>query len=132
MLREIWYEGSTRRYWWATALLMLAYVPACILAITRIDGIQSLPLRILAALAPMPFVLAFGWLEYHRIRRTDELRQRMELEAGMLALGVSFLVLTAVGLLDNAGIVHVPLLLAIPLMSLIYIVAQVVAHRRYR
>ncbi len=132
MLRELWYEGSTRRYWWASGLLMLVYVPACVLAISRIESIQSPLLRALAALAPMPFVLAFGWLEYRRIRRTDELRQRMELEAGMIAFGVSFLVVTVIGLLDNAGVVHMPLLQAIPLMCVIYVAAQIAAHRRYR
>jgi len=132
MFRELWYEGSTRRYWWAAALLMLAYVPACMLAISRVGTIQPAPLRALAALSPMPFVLAFGWIEYRRIRRADELRQRVELEAGLIGLVASIVVVTALGLLDNAGLVHLPLLLVAPLMCAIYVAAQMLAHWRYR
>lgn len=132
MFKELWFAGATRRYWWASALLMLAYLPTVIFAMSKVESIQSPPLRALAALSPMPFVLGFAYIEYLRIRRTDELRQRMELEAGLIGLIVSILALTALGLLDNAGVIKLPLLFAPPFMCVAYIGAQIWAHRHYR
>lgn len=132
MFKELWCAGATRRYWWASALLMVAYVSAFVFATSKMQSIQSPLLRAAAALSPMPFLLAAVYLEYVRIRRTDELRQRMELEAGLLGLVVSILVVMALGLLDGAGVVKLPLLLAAPVMCGIYVVAQVWAHRHYR
>jgi hypothetical protein len=132
MFREFWFAGATRRYWWATALLMAGYVPVLLLAIETAPRIASPWLRGLAALAPVPFLAGFAWLEYARIRRTDELRQRMELEAGLLALVASVLLTTVLGLLDKAGVVRLPLLAAAPLACALYVGAQAWAHRRYR
>lgn len=132
MFRELWCAGATRRYWWAMTLLMGAYVPTFVFAMSKMASIQSPILRAAAALSPMPFLLAAIYLEYRRIRRTDELRQRMELEAGLLGLVASILVVTALGLLDSAGLVKLPLLLAAPAMCAVYIAAQVWAHRHYQ
>ncbi|WP_300615941.1 hypothetical protein [Dokdonella sp.] len=132
MFRELWFDGATRKYWWASAFLMLGYLPTIVFAMSKMESIQSPALRALVALSPMPFIAGLAYLEYLRIRRTDELRQRMELEAGMAGLVVSILVLTTLGLLDNAGLVRVPLMLAPPLMCVFYVCAQVWAHRHYR
>lgn len=132
MFRDLWCAGATRKYWWATVLLTLGFVPTLTFAMSRMASIQSPSLRVLAALSPMPFVAGLAYLEYLRIRRTDELRQRMELEAGLVALVFSILALTALGLLDRAGVVRVPLMLAPPLMCVFYLGAQVWAHRNYR
>lgn len=132
MFKELWCDGATRRYWIVSALLMGAYIPTVILAMSKMESVQSPLLRALGALTPMPFVLAAVYLEYRRIRRTDELRQRMELEAGLLGLVVSILVVMALGLLDGAGVVKLPLLMAAPVMCVAYIGAQVWAHRHYK
>ena len=132
MFKELWCAGATRKYWWASTLLMLGYVPTIVFAMSKMASIQSPPLRALIALSPMPFVLGFVYVEYTRIRRTDELRQRVELEAGLIGLVVSILVLTALGLLDNAGVIELPLLLAAPLMCVFYFCAQIWAHRHYQ
>ena len=41
-------------------------------------------------------------------------------------------VLTALGLLDDAGLLEVPLLISVPVLMGIYLTAQAWAHRRYR
>lgn len=132
MFKQLWCAGATRRYWWASALLMIAYMSTFLFATSKMDSLQSPLLRALAALSPMPFLLAAVYLEYLRIRRTDELRQRMELEAGLIGLVVSILIVMALGLLDGAGVVKLPLLLAAPVMCAVYVAAQVWAHRHYR
>lgn len=131
MFKDYWY-GTTRRYGWVTALLMAGCLPAFIVAVLSGPRIGSPWLRALVAISPVPFLLGFIWLKYSRIRRTDELRQRMELEAGLVALIASILLLTVFGLLDDLGVVHLPFIAAVPLMGLLYLGAQVRAHRRYR
>jgi peptidoglycan/LPS O-acetylase OafA/YrhL len=132
MFRDYWCAGTTRRYWWVTALLMAGYLPIFVAAVVSGPHIGSPWLRALVALAPLPFLIGFTWLEYRRIRRTDELRQRIELEAGLVALVASILLLTVLGLLDDLGVVRLPLIAATPLICLLYLGAQVWAHRRYR
>lgn len=131
MSRDFRY-GTTRRYWWAAALLMAGYLPAFVAAVGSGPQIGSPWLRALIAVSPAPFLLGFVWLKYSRLRRTDELRQRMELEAGLVALIASIVLLTVLGLLDDLGVVRLPLIAAAPLMALLYLGAQVWAHRRYR
>ena len=89
-------------------------------------------MRAALALSPVLPVVGFVWLEYQRILGTDELRQRMELEAAMVALAIGVPVLLTLGLLDDAGLVRVPSLLATPALLLVYLLAQVWAQRRYR
>lgn len=132
MFRELWCEGATRKYWWASAFLMLGYLPTIVFAVSKMESIQSPALRALVALSPMPFIMGLAYAEYLRIRRTDELRQRVELEAGLVGMVVSILALTALGLLDNAGVIRVSLMTAPPLMCFFYVCAQIWAHRHYR
>ena len=66
-----------------------------------------------------------------RLVSGDE-RREVELEAGLVALIASIVLLTVLGLLDDLGVVRLPLIAAAPLMGLLYLVAQVWAHRRYR
>ncbi len=132
MFKELWCAGATRKYWWANALLLAGYVPTIAFALSKMESIHSPTLRALAALSPMPFIAGFVYIEYLRVRRTDELRQRMELLAGVIGFVVATLVLMALGLLDRVGVVHVPLVMAAPIMCGIYALAQIWAHRRYR
>ena len=132
MLREFWFAGANRRYWWLSAALMVAYVATLLVALEMAPMLQPAALRAIAVLLPVLPVIGFAWLEYRRIRATDELRQRMELEAGMLALAICVPLLMALGLLDDAGVLDIDLLLATPVLLTVYLVAQLWAHRRYR
>lgn len=131
MHKEFWFAGANRSYWVLSTLLMLAYVLAMKFEV-QLDPGTPKALRALAALLPALLIIGFVLLEFRRIRNTDELRQRMELEAGMLTLAIAVPVLTAIGLLDNAGLIETPFLMAVPLLMGIYIAAQAWAHRRYQ
>jgi hypothetical protein len=111
---------------------MVAYVATLLVALEMAPMLQPAALRAIAVLLPVLPVIGFAWLEYRRIRATDELRQRMELEAGMLALAICVPLLMALGLLDDAGVLDIDLLLATPVLLTVYLVAQLWAHRRYR
>ncbi|HEY6545153.1 MAG TPA: hypothetical protein VIZ64_09675 [Dokdonella sp.] len=132
MLGEYWMAGTTRTYWWRASLLMVGYVGAIVLATIAGPRIASLPLRALLVLLPVIPVSGYVWLEYRRILATDELRQRVELEAATLALAIGVPVLLAFGLLADAGILEVPALLATPLLLTVYVCAQWWVHRPYR
>lgn len=132
MFRELWCAGATRRYWWSSFALLLLYTLAIFLAL-KVAPAAGPPLwRALSALSPLLPLLGFVHLEYQRIRATDELRQRIELEACMIALVAGIPLLTAWGLLGNAGLVRVNPLFAAPLLVATYAVAQFYAYWRYR
>ena len=111
MFKEFWCAGATRRYWWLSAALMAAYMASIQVAVKWAPDFSSPLLRVIAVLTPVVPVAGFVWLEFRRIRATDELRQRMELEAGMLTLATGMLLLLALGLLDNAELLDIQMLL---------------------
>lgn len=132
MWQELFCAGTNRRYWWLSGLLMLVYVGTLLFSAKFGKAISSPLPRIALTLAPVPPVIGFAALEFARIRATDELRQRIELEAAASALAFGILLLLALGLLDDAGLVHVDLLAAPLLLLGIYVLAQLRAHWRYR
>ncbi|MEO5559918.1 MAG: hypothetical protein ABIO49_08790 [Dokdonella sp.] len=132
MFRELWCAGATRRYWWSSFALMLLYSLTIFLALKIAPAAGPSLWRTFSALSPLLPLGGFVYLEYQRIRATDELRQRMELEACMMALVVGILLLTAWGLLGNAGLVPVNPLLAAPLLVATYALAQFCAYWRYQ
>ena len=100
---------------------MVLCLGATVLALEFGPGFATSAARAAAALAPL-----------QRIRATDELRQRIEFEACMITFAVGVPLLPAVGLLDNAGIVHVGMFMAAPVVLAIYVPAQLFAHWRHR
>jgi len=132
MWREYFCAGTSRRYWWRMAVLMTLYLGAIVLAVRHVHAVESPLARAAVALAPVLPVIGFVLLEFQRIRVTDELRQRIELEACMITLAVGVPLLLAFGLLDEAGIVHIGLFMAAPIVLAIYVPAQMFAHWRYR
>jgi hypothetical protein len=132
MWRDFFCAGTNPRYWWLMGLLMALYFGAILFAMLHHDPTGSPLARAAVALAPVLPVVGFVLLELRRIRATDELRQRIELEACMITLAIGVPLLLAIGLLDNAGIVRVDVFMAAPIVLAIYVPAQVFAHWRYR
>jgi hypothetical protein len=132
MLREFFCAGTTPRYWRLSALLMVLYLGSIVLALVFGPSFTTPWVRAAMALAPVPPVFGFVVLEFRRIRATDELRQRIELEAATLALAIGVPLLLALGLLDGAGVVAVRMIFASPVLIGVYMLAQLWAHRRYR
>ena len=132
MLGDYFLTGTTRRYWWQFALLTALFMLAVVAAVGWAKSTSSPLLRTLAALSSLPCMLGLACVEYRRILRTDELRRRIELEAGTLAITLSIVVVMTLGLLDEAGVLRLPLIAAAPVMCLVYLAAQFWAHWRYR
>ncbi|HEY6941174.1 hypothetical protein [Dokdonella sp.] len=132
MIRDYLCAGTTPRYWRLSALLMLLYLGTIVLALVYGPRFAAPSARVAAAVAPVLPVVGFVVLEFRRIRATDELRQRIELEAATSALAAGVPLLLALGLLDGAGVMPVRMIFASPLLIGVYMLAQLWAHRRYR
>ncbi len=89
-------------------------------------------LRILVAMIPLPSIVWAVYAEVRRLRRRDELRQRVEVEAMAIAYLVSLGVILMLTFLDKFGGLEIPL----PLPALVMCVCGVGAHAwvrlRYR
>jgi hypothetical protein len=124
--------GSGRAVLVAGVVLLVALVGAYAV----LEAIPlSLPLRLLVAAAPLA---AFGYFiatEVRTIRSTDELQQRIQLEALALAYPAAIMLIYALGLLERVGVL-VPGFSSLrdvwPLAILPYFVGIVLAYRRYR
>lgn len=132
MLGEFLFAGTTRRYWALSVMLALLSVGAMHVSLGIAPHLTALALRVPGVLLPVLPLGGLVYLEYRRIRATDELRQRMELEACMLTLAAGVPLLLAFGLLAKAGLIHVDALMATPLLATTYVLAQLRAYWRYR
>lgn len=89
-------------------------------------------LRILAALIPLPSILWMAYAEMRRLRRRDELRQRVEVEAMTIAFSVSFCVIAMLAFLDLFDALKVSLPVAAIIMATCWMAAQLWVRLRYR
>ena len=132
MWKDLFCAGMTRHHWRRMAVLMTLYLGTILFAVRYMHAFSSPFARAATALAPVVPVIGFVVLEFRRIRATDELRQRIEFEASMIALAVGVPLLLALGLLDDAGVVQVGMSMAAPILIAVYVPAQMIAHWRYR
>jgi hypothetical protein len=110
-------------------LFYVASVVAAALLSKRMDpGV----LRILAALIPLPSIAWMAYAEMRRLRRRDELRQRVEVEAMTIAFSVSFCVIAMLTFLDLFDALKVSLPVAAIVMAACWIAAQLWVRLRYR
>ena len=74
-------------------------------------------LRIFLAMIPLPSIIWMAYTEVRRLRRRDELRQRIEVEAMTIAFLVSLGVILMPTILDLFGGMEIPLQAALLVMS---------------
>ncbi len=121
-----------RRYLADTWLPTLAYFAAVVAAALLSERTASPVLRVLAGALPLPALAWMAWVELKRLRRRDELRQRIELEAMTIAFAVSFGVVAALTFIGMYGALELPLHLAAFIMAVCWIGAQLWVRARYR
>lgn len=126
-----------RRYTRALLIAMGAYVVVLMASITLIKTTELAPaLRAAVALAPvLPIAFVLGAMAQY-IRQTDEMQQRIELEAVSLATAFVCLLYMAGGFLQTAKVIDlpaaVPLIWAFPLVCFSYGLAKTYVVTRYR
>lgn len=109
----------------------LSYFAAVIVSVLVTKQMEPGLLRLLVAALPLPAVMWMAWAELQRLRRRDELRQRIELETMTVAFAVSFGLVITLTFLDMNGAIKVPIAIAGLLMAVCWIGAQLWVRMRY-
>lgn len=120
------------RYLADVGLPTLAYLVSVAASALLAHGMEPGIGRLLVAALPVPSIAWLAYAEWRRLRRRDELRQRIEMEAMTLGFGVSFIVVVALVFLDLHGDLDIPLYVAAFVMAACWIGAQIGVRARYR
>jgi uncharacterized membrane protein YidH (DUF202 family) len=128
--------GLRRRYTRELMLAMGAYALVLFASVWLLRHVEAPALRALVALLPVP-PIAFALRAIVRyIRDSDEMQQRIELEAVCMATAFVSLLYMAGGFLQTAKVIDIAagtvLIWLFPLVSLTYGLAKAMVARRYR
>lgn len=112
-----------------------AYAFAILLSTSLLEHVDAVPLRIVIALLPVPAIALALRAVVRYVRDTDEMQQRIELEALSLATAcVSLLYLTG-SFLQSGRLIDVPSSVAMafmfPLVCVAYAIVKSALVRRY-
>ncbi len=133
-------EGDTpalrRRYLQEFVPPMVGYVLAIFASVWLLKRVDEPSLRAMIALLPVPAIALAMRAIVRRIRDTDELQRRIELEAVSIATALVSLLYLAAGFLQQAKVIDVPagdaMIWVFPLVCLTYGLAKVAVLRHYR
>ena len=123
---------TLRRYLADTWMPTLAYFASVLAAALLSDRVEATALRAVIGALPLPALAWMAWVELERLRRRDELRQRIELEAMTIAFAISFGAVAALTFIGMYGALDLPFHLAAFIMAACWIGAQVWVRARYR
>ena len=125
-----------RRYARELMLAMGAYVVVLFVSVWLLKQIEEPALRALLALAPVPPIALALRAMVRYIRDTDEMQQRIELEAVCIATAFVCLLYMAGGFLQAAKVIDIAAAAAMiwlfPLVCFSYGLAKLAVARRYR
>lgn len=110
----------------------LFYIASVVAAAVLSKRLDPGVLRILAAMIPLPSIVWMAYAEMRRLRRRDELRQRVEVEAMTIAFSVSFCVIVMLTFLDLFGALKTTVPVAGLIMGVCWLGAQIWVRLRYR
>jgi peptidoglycan/LPS O-acetylase OafA/YrhL len=126
-------KPTRRAYMVEFGVTMVAYAVVLLLSITVLNSIShDSAIRPLIALSPMipgAFVVV---AVVRQMGRMDELQRRMLLEALSIAFAGTALITFSYGFLENVGFPHISWFAVWPLMAVLWIVGNAIAHWRYR
>ncbi|MGB0134057.1 hypothetical protein [Dokdonella sp.] len=108
------------------------YIGSVIVALLLGKSLEPGLMRTLCALLPMPSILFMAHAELKRLRRRDELRQRIELEAMTIAFSISICAITMLAIFELLAGVVISMPAASILMVASWIGAQLWTRFRYQ
>jgi uncharacterized membrane protein YfcA len=132
MMKMLKRNSPLRQYLADTGRPASAYFASVIVAALLAKQIDPGWLRTMVALLPLPSILWMARAELARLRRRDELRQRIELETMTIAFSVSFCLMAMLTFLDMFGAFKATIATAFMLMAVSWIGAQLWVRMRYR
>lgn len=125
-------KSQLRRYvadvGWPTAVYFACVIGAALVT----KQMQPGGLRLLVAMVPIPSVLWLALAELRRLRRRDELRQRIELEAMATAFSVTFFLVATLTFLRLMADFEIDIYVISMIMAVCWIGAQLWVRARYR
>ena len=124
-------NGQLRRYMAAVGWPTVAYLVSALAAALLTKHMAPGWLRAMVAILPLPSILWLAHAELLRLRRHDELRQRIELEAMTTAFSVSFCLVVMLTFLDLFGVIKVDIVAVAMLMVVCWIGAHIWVRTRY-
>lgn len=110
----------------------LFYIASVLVAGIVSKRMEAGALRILVAMIPLPAIIWMAYAEMRRLRRRDELRQRVEVEAMTIAFSVSLCVIVMLTFLELFGALKTTIPVAGLIMCLCWLGAQIWVRLRYR
>lgn len=125
-----------RRYLREFLPAMAAYVVVLLPSVWALVHVEATALRVVLALAPVVPVALAGRAILRFVRDSDELQQKILLEAFALAALALTLGSFSLGLLVAAGVLHISanhaLIMVLPTYCLLYGLFACIARRRYQ
>lgn len=125
-------NSQLSRYFAAMGLPTIAYFASVIAATLLCKILEPGALRLLAAALPLPAILWLACAELARLRRRDELRQRIEQEAMTIAFSTSFCVAAMLAFLDLFGVFKTTVPAIALVMAACWSGGQIWVRMRYR
>ncbi|MGA9341119.1 MAG: hypothetical protein WBV61_02145 [Rhodanobacteraceae bacterium] len=121
-------KPTAKRIGWPLAAYVVSVIGAALLTKHMTPGIP----RILASALPLPALLWVACAELLRLRKYDELRQRIELEGMSIAFSISYGTIAMLALLDAFGTLKADLTAVLVFMTVCWIGAQIWVRTRYQ
>ncbi len=121
-----------KRYLIDMGPVTLFYAASVLLAGVVSKRMDPGAMRILVAMIPLPSIAWMAYAEMRRLRRRDELRQRVEVEAMTIAFSISFCVIVMLTFLDLFGALKTTIPVAGLIMCACWLGAQFWVRLRYR
>lgn len=125
-------KSRLQKYLFDIGPALLLYLASVVVAALLAKRMEAGPLRTLVAALPVPSILYLAYAELMRLRRRDELRQRVEIEAITIAFSISFCLIVMLCFLEMLGGIRVPITVAALLMTACWAGAQLAVRVRYR
>lgn len=121
-----------KRYMIDMGPVTLFYIVSVLVAGVVSKRMDPGALRILVAMIPLPSITWMAYAEMRRLRRLDELRQRVEVEAMTIAFSVSLCVVVMLTFLDLFDALKTSIPVAGLIMCICWAGAQLWVRLRYR
>ena len=121
-----------RRYIADTGPASLTFFASVIGEMLLAKRVEPGLVRVLVCLIPLPSVLWLAWVEISRLRRRDELRQRIEVEAIAIAFAMSFVIVVTLTFLELGNAFSVQASTVSLVMAACWVAAQIIVRTRFR
>lgn len=126
-------QHVTKRYYKEFSFAMGAYVITLIASITALNNMEfSKPVQVAITLIPIFPVLFVLVAILRALRESDELIQRIQLQAVAFSAITTGLITFSYGFLENIGFPHFPTLWILPMMFALWGFSLAYFNRRYQ